>query len=248
MKKTVFFSLLTVSALLGSKHLAQSQETPPTNGQPPFAGKTIDQLTADDVLKLVRYSYTMYNRDFSGHLRQGLKKTPFLLSLKPDSIRFIFSNPSQMIGLNTKQNAFALYEGVNGAKPGTVSSSKYGEKIRGTDVTYDDLSMRFLYWPNARITGEGLLKGQKVWKVTVRNPDGKGNYATVDCWIHKNSGGLMKMMGYNQSGRPIRRFEVLHGKKFGDIWMVDEMRIETINPSSGGMLSSTRMKIEATVQ
>ena len=58
---------------------------------------------------------------------------------------------------------------------------------------------------------------------------------------------MLKMMGYNREGRPIRRFEVLHGKKFGDVWMVDEMRIETISGATGGQIdSSTRMRIQST--
>ena len=57
------------------------------------------------------------------------------------------------------------------------------------------------------------------------------------------------MIGFNNQGRPIRRFEVLHGKKFGDIWMVDEMRIETISPAAGGQVkSSTRMQIKTAVE
>jgi len=224
-------------------------EKPPPRGEPPFAGKTIDQLTADDVLQLVRYSYTLYNRDFTGQLRMGIKdKIPFLLSLKPESIRFIFSDPPQVIYLDTRDNGFSLYQGIGGKELQEVSPDQYGERIRKSDVTYDDLSMRFLYWPNAKIAAEEVLKGRKTWKVVVRNPNGRGAYATVDCWIDKISGGLIKMIGYNRQGRPIRRFEVLHGKKFGDIWMVDEMRIETISPKNGKILSSTRMQIKQAVE
>ena len=59
---------------------------------------------------------------------------------------------------------------------------------------------------------------------------------------------MLKMIGYNSQGRPIRRFEVLHGKKFGDIWMIDEMRIETIDPKTGVTKSSTRMQIKSAVE
>ena len=38
----------------------------------------------------------------------------------------------------------------------------------------------------------------------------------------------------------------LSGKKFGDIWMVDEMRIETVTGAAGGTVkSSTRMQIQS---
>ena len=188
-----------------SQEKAESET--PSGDPPPFAGKTIEQLTADEVLKLVRYSYTLYDRDFTGQLRLGVvKKVPFLLSLKPESIRFIFSEPDQVIYLDTRNKDFSLFEGIDGKDLQPVSEEKYGEQIRGTDVTYDDLSMRFLYWPNARIVKQEKFKGRDVWLVRARNPDGqRGIYSTVDCWIDKESGGLMKMLGYNRQGRPIRQ-------------------------------------------
>lgn len=226
-----------------------AKEVPPVNEPPAFAGKTIDQMSADEVLKLVRFSYTLFNRDFTGNLVMGIaKKVPFLLSLKPDSIRFIFDNPAQIIYLDTRNQRFALFEGVGGAEMKPVPPAKYGDKIRGTDITYDDLSMRFLYWPDARIVRQEKLKGRDCILLSVRNPDGAGAYSSVDVWIDKMSGGMMKMIGNDHGGRPIRRFEVLSGKKFDDIWMVDEMRIESVTGLTGGTVSSsTRMQIKATV-
>lgn len=219
--------------------------SPPATEPSTFAGKTIDEMNADEVLRLVRYSYTLYNRDFTGTLQRGItKKVPFLLSLKPEAIRFIFDNPQQVIYLDTKNQNFSLFEGVGGKEMTPVDPAKYGEAVRGTDVTYDDLSMRFLYWPDARIVKQEKLKGRDCINVRVRNPDGRGAYETVDIWIDKESGGMLKMVGWNREGRPIRRFEVLHGKKFGDIWMVDEMRIESVSGATGGNVeSSTRMSL-----
>lgn len=244
---------LLLSCFLSIGTLSAQEETgeqPPATNTPSFAGKSIDELSADEVLKLVRYSYTLYNRDFSGLLRTGFaKKVPFLMSLKPDSIRFIFDDPAQIIYLDTRNNSFSLFEGMGGAEMKPVDSSKYDQTIRGTDATYDDLSMRFLYWPNAKIERLDRVKGRECWLVRVRNPGRSGAYATVDVWIDRGSGAMVKMIGYNSQGRPIRRFEVLSGKKFGDIWMVDEMRIETISPTASGQIkSSTRMQIKSTVE
>jgi len=238
------FLLMSLALLFGVNEV-RSQES--GNAQPDF-NKSIDELTADEVLRLIRYSYTLYNKDFTGNLRLGLtKKVPFLMSLKPESIRFIFDNPAQVIYLDTRNSSFALFEGTGGEELKPVPSSKFAARIRETDVTYDDLSMRFLYWPNAKIVKMDRFKQRDCWVVRIRNPDGLGAYATVDVWIDKGIGGMLKMNGYNVSGRPIRRFEVLHGKKFGDIWMIDEMRIETLDPSSGRITSSTRMQIKSAV-
>ena len=206
-------------------------------------GKSLDELNADEVLRLVRYSYTLFDRDFTGQLRQGYKtKIPFTLSLQPQYIRFKFSDPAQIIHLNTAGNQFFLKE-VKAGSDAPVPPERYGERIRGTDVTFDDLSMRFLYWPNARMMKIDKVKTRKCWVVRVRNPDGKGIYGTVDIWIDQSSGGMMKMIGWDKQGRPIRRFEVLHGKKMDDIWMVDEMRVETLNPADGKRISHTYMEI-----
>lgn len=241
-------SLLLAGMLCPAFSQEDTGETPPTSEPSSFAGKSIDEMTPDEVLRLVRYSYTLYNRDFTGVLQMGItKRVPFLLSLKPEAIRFIFDDPAQIIYVDTRNQKFALLEGIGGKEMTPVSPSKYDETIRGTDVTYDDLSMRFLYWPNAKIVRQERIKARDCVVVRVRNPDGSGAYATVDIWIDKQSGGMLKMMGYNLEGRPIRRFEVLHGKKFGDVWMVDEMRVETISPASGGKIeSSTRMRIQST--
>ena len=218
------------------------------NTSPDF-NKSIDQLNADEVMRLVRYSYTLYDQDFTGVLRIGLaKKVPFLMSLRPESIQFIFDQPAQVIYLDTGNSSFGLFEGIGGEELKPVPSSKYAARIRGTDVTYDDLSMRFLYWPHAKIVKLDRVKQRDCWVVRVRNPDGLGAYATADVWIDKSSGGMLKMLGYNNSGRPVRRFAVLHGKKFGDIWMIDEMRIETLDSGSGRVKSSTRMQIKSVVE
>ncbi|MEQ1839229.1 MAG: outer membrane lipoprotein-sorting protein [Verrucomicrobiales bacterium] len=223
-----------------------SEEVPPV-AESSFAAKSINDMNADEVLQLVRYSYTVYNRNFKGELSMGItKKVEFQLSLKPDSISYLFDDPPQIIFLETKNRSFTLLEGIGGAAMKPVDRAKFDEKIRGTDVTYDDLSMRFLYWPNARIMREEKMKGRQCILISIPNPDGAGAYSSVDVWIDKLSGGMVKMIGLDQSNRPIRRFEVLSGKKFDDVWMVNNIRIETVTgPAGTTIVSSTRLQIKA---
>ncbi len=242
--------LPTAAALLATGGFVRAQEPAPDQ---PFEGKTIDTLTANDILKLVRYSYTLYDHDFTGQLRtDDRQKIPFRLSLQPNAIRFRFFDPDQIIHLSTGSDELILREVVKGSDE-AIAPSRYGEAIRGTDVTYEDLSMRFLYWKNAKIVNEEKLRpslGMKMetWQVRVVNPDGKGNYATVDMWVDKGSGALAKMMGYNRQGLPVKRFEVLHGKKMDDVWMVDEMRIDTIDPETTRTISHTYLEIDEQVE
>lgn len=246
MLRSVHALALCLIFLAPARALSQgnSEEVPPVP-ESSFAAKSINDMNADEVLQLVRYSYTVYNRNFEGELIMGItKKVEFQLSLKPDSISYLFDDPPQIIFLETENRSFTLLEGIGGAAMKPVDRAKFDEKIRGTDVTYDDLSMRFLYWPNARIMREEKMKGRQCILLSIPNPDGAGAYSSVDVWIDKLSGGMVKMIGLDRSNRPIRRFEVLSGKKFDDIWMVNNIRIETVTgPAGTTIVSSTRLKI-----
>lgn len=214
------------------------------DGASPFEGKSLETLTANDILKLVRYSYTLFDQTFEGRLRRGFKKTPFQLTLEPNHVRFSFSDPAQIIHLSMSGDKAYLKEVVKGSDA-PIADSRYSEEIRGTDVTFEDLAMRFLYWPNPVIHKlSDQVKGRDCWWVRVRNPDGIGSYATVDIWVDKASGGLLKMIGYNAQGGAIKRFTVVGGKKIKDVWMVDEMRIEKLEPTSSGAKSISKTYLE----
>lgn len=236
--------LLIMLILLSTTPLGYSE---PSGGRAssPFAGKTIDQLNGDDVLKLVRYSYTTVNRNFNGRLRHERKKIPFLLSLKPESIVFQFSGPYQMIQLSTASDQLVLKEsfGADG-KLKEVDPKWYRQRIRGTDVTFDDISMRFLYWPKAKIIKEEKFLRRNAWVVQVMNPTGMGEYGSARVWVDKGSGSMLKMEGFEPlKGKKIKEFKVQSVKKMGDLWMVDQMLIETLNPDTGKKVSRTYLDI-----
>lgn len=203
--------------------------------------------SGDDLLRGVRESYTRVQKKFEGRLRQGFKKTPFEMALSPEHLRFRFSEPTQIIHLSVSGERAFLKEVVEG-KDAPVPASRYGEVIRGTDVTYEDLAMRFLYWKNADvIVDEGFddkVKRRDCHRVRVVNSDEMGRYATVDILVDKESGGLAKMVGYNSAGIEIKRFTVIDVKKFDDVWIPNEIRIETMDPArSGKSLSKTYLEI-----
>ena len=206
----------------------------------PFGNKTIEQLTANDVLRLVRYSYTLYNQNFQARLRVRRFEEPFVLSLQPSSIRFIFK--SQTIQLDTSGDQFILKEKV-GDVEAPVPPERYSERIAGTDVTFEDLSMRFLYWPSARILREEKIKTRDTWLVRVRNPDGLGPYSTVDVWIDKGSGAMMQMWGYDAAGKRTKEFEVEKGKNIGDVWIISSMSVKTIDPKKKKKISDTSLEV-----
>ncbi|MEM7014284.1 MAG: outer membrane lipoprotein-sorting protein, partial [Verrucomicrobiota bacterium] len=170
------------------------------DNQTPF-GKPIDKLTPDEILSLVRYSYTLHDRDFNAQLRKDFKAIKFKLSLKPNYIRFRFDDPPQAIHLDTTAERLALREIVQGSND-EIPEARYSQTIRGTDIAYEDLALRFLYWPNPRVVGNETFKTRAAWKVQIVNPDTRGPYGYVLVWIDKASGGMLKMEGYSRGAKP----------------------------------------------
>ena len=62
-------------------------------------------------------------------------------------------------------------------KAGVLPVAQYAVPIAGTDVTYEDLSMRYLYWPQAKIVRDdaaSTVKGRDCWIVQIPNPNSGG--------------------------------------------------------------------------
>jgi len=216
-----WFPLIPLVLVLASG-IARAQEE-----NSPF-GKELEDLTAEEILKLVRYSYTVTNQEFEARLRKNFQFIPFKLSLRPNYLRFRFSDPPQAVHLDTSDDELVLREVVKGSNE-PVPIEKYGESIRGTDITYEDLAMRFLYWPDPMILEHTKIKTRPAWKLQLRNPDGRGPYGYVHIWIDKASGGLIKLQAFDHGESPamVKDFEVSHGKKMEDIWIADILRVRS---------------------
>ena len=206
----------------------------------------------EDLLKLVRVSYTLRDSRLTGRLRdnESGKEEPFDLNMSQQSVRFRFAKPPQIVNLDLSTSPATLRD----VKPGgsdEVPASMYSERVRGFDLTYEDLSMSFLYWTKAETLGEeslGTFSGQKAWKVRVTTPDNKGPYGTVDIWVHQGSGGMAKMEGWDRKGNKIKHFEMRSFQKVGDSYAPKEIRVDTLDPKSGRKSGTTYMTFDKPVK
>jgi negative regulator of sigma E activity len=116
--------------------------------------------------------------------------------------------------------------------------------VRGTAVTYEDLALKFLYWPDARILGEEAVRSRRCWKLELQAPSRDSQYSSVTLWVDKNSGALMEMEGFDWNGRLMKRFEVISAQKIDGRWFLKQMRIEELQPSTGKVQSRTYLEIK----
>jgi hypothetical protein len=189
------------------------------------------------LVREVRFSQAEQSFDLTGELSKGRKKVPFSMSMikELDMIRFRFTKPTQIISLVLLNNRYVLTEQVAGQPAKELDQKRYGERIRGTDVTYEDISQRFLYWDKAVVLGSEKLRItvlRDCWVVRLDNPRrGLGPYAVVKIWIDKESKALLQVEGFDWLGSKVKRFEVVKVQKDKDvgIWLLEKMRVETID-------------------
>lgn len=201
--------------------------------------------TGEEILRLVRLSNALQNYKLTGTLRDdksGRSET-FTLNMEQNIMRFRFTNPNLIVHLDQTTTPASL-KTVQAGGGGAVPLTKYGEKVRGFAINYEDLSMRFLYWPGAKLLGEEKYKLQKCWKVRVTSPDSATPYGVVDLWVHQASGGMAKLEAFDLRGKFVKRFEVGKIQKVDGATILEEMKIESYPPGSSKSDGRTYMNLD----
>ena len=201
--------------------------------------------TAEEIMLDVRQSYARQNQKLQGELRDDAtgRTEPLELTIGNQVMNFQFSTPpAETIRVDLNTSPARLYQVSKGTSK-QVPASQLGSKVRGMDFNYEDLSLRFLYWPRPQLMGEGRVSGQKCWIVRVINPGREGPYYAVDIWVHQASGGAAKMAAYDRSSKVIKRYEVTKMQKVNGTNALKELRVETLDPASGKVQGRTYMKM-----
>lgn len=106
----------------------------------------------------------------------------------------------------------------------TVAFEKTGQ-ILGTDVTWSDLTLDYLWWDDfsydAEREGE-TVHGQVCTVIVMKKGERQ-----VRVWVDRKTGALMQAEEW-RDGKAVRRLWGRRIKKFGDRWMANEMEVETI--------------------
>ena len=113
---------------------------------------------------------------------------------------------------------------VDGRPFARPTDASAGGAILGTDVTWSDLSLDYLWWDDASFDAERegeTVHGQVCAVVVLR----KGA-RTVRVWIDRKTGCLMQAEEF-EGDRRVRRLWGARIKKFGERWMANVMEVET---------------------
>src|SRR5882724_6257211 len=119
--------------------------------------------SATEILASVRLHQAQRQIDLLGQLRENEKVIPFRLTQTGPVIRYTFSNPDEALQLRLGENDSRLEE-VTRSGVEKITPAQFDHKVRGTGVSYEDLALKFLYWANARVTGEDTIRTRNCWK------------------------------------------------------------------------------------
>ncbi|HWL51701.1 MAG TPA: outer membrane lipoprotein-sorting protein [Chthoniobacteraceae bacterium] len=212
-------ALLGVALALGLPEAVEARENAPD---------------AREILALVRDNQSAQDRDFAGRLRtsSSSKKVvvPFRLMMKGGRITYLFDHPKEAFVLKLGDSGARLEHVAGSGRTASVPKARYDEPVRGTDITYEDLALQFLYWNNAKVVGEDTLSTRRCWVVEAVPPGrGVSQYDRVRLWVEKG-GALMKAECF-QGGRLARRFEVRNVQKApeGGGYILKSMRIQRMD-------------------
>lgn len=98
-------------------------------------------------------------------------------------------------------------------------------RLLGTDVTWSDLTLDYLWWDDFGYDAEReseTVHGQVCSVILMKNGD-----RTVRVWVDKKTGAMMQaeeLVG----DRPVRRLWGTRIKKFGERWAPNVLEVETI--------------------
>jgi len=199
--------------------------------------------SAQEILQSVRLLETRQQLDLDGQLRENDNVVPFHITQNGPVIRYSFSNPDEVLQLRLGENGSRL-DLLTGDATDSFPAEKLNEKIRDTGVTYEDLALKFLYWPDGRVLGDETVHARSCWKLQLAAPSRDSQYANVFIWVDKKSGALMRLEGYGAGGKLVKRFEVVSTQKIDNRWFLKQMRVDEMQPGTNKVQSRTYLEIK----
>ena len=100
--------------------------------------------------------------------------------------------------------------------------------IQGSDVSWMDLTLSFLWWRGGRLAGEEPIRGRACYVVDVPAPGVEAApYRRARLWIDRELLMLLQAEAFDAQDRPVRRLWVKSFKKINDRWMIKDMEVQS---------------------
>ena len=120
-----------------------------------------------------------------------------------------------------------------------VEFEKSGQ-ILGTDVTWSDLTLDYLWWDDVSFDAERegeTVHGQVCTVIVMKKGERQ-----VRVWVDRKTGALMQAEEM-KDGKAVRRLWGTRLKKFGERWMANVMEVETVGSGHRTKITVEELKV-----
>ncbi len=131
--------------------------------------------------------------------------------------------------------------GLKLTKDGKDVEFEKSGRILGTDVTWSDLTLDYLWWDDVSYDAERegeTVHGQVCTVIVMKKGERQ-----VRVWVDRKTGALMQAEEI-KDGKAVRRLWGTRLKKFGERWMANVMEVETIGSGHRTKITVEELKVE----
>ena len=124
-------------------------------------------------------------------------------------------------------------------KPVEPPASQQPQNLLGTDVTWSDITLDYLWWDDFSFDAEReseSVHGQTCAVVVMKRGD-----RAVRVWVDRKTGSLMQAEEM-KDGKTLRRLWGTSIKKFGERWMANRMEVETLGSGHRTKITVEKLK------
>lgn len=197
---------------------------------------------AKEILRNARINQISQEATLNARLRTGREEIPFGIELRGGEIRYQFSEPEEAVILRLgEENSELLFQQGNRTSP--LRAARAAERVRDSSLTYEDLALRFLYWPGAKSLGEDVIRTRSAHKLELHPHDKNSLYGAARVWVDRESGALLRVEGYDWNGKLTKKFEVVSAQKIEGQWFLKSMRVETFDPDTRKVIDRTYLDV-----
>lgn len=166
------------------------------------------QPDAAAMIRGIRLSATLQQIDLNGAIRKdGRPPTPVQFFVREQNMQFRLGS-GERFHVRLGDEKCELLSLDDQGRTSVFPPARLVQPVAGSDVTYEDLTLRFLYWPGAKLEGEEKIDGEDCYRIRLDNPGQDGAFGVVYVWVHKKYGAFWRIKAHDRKGKAIKQFQV----------------------------------------
>jgi hypothetical protein len=140
-----------------------------------------------------------------------------------------------------------VYAYFAGDPPVAVPAPDLYTPLAGSEITWMDLTLGFLWWTNGVTIGRQEIKDQMCYVVDLLAPPSaaEARYSSVRLWIETSHAMMMQAEAYDRAGNPARRVAIKSFKKVDEQWMIKDLEIRRLPSGRRTLLRIDEVRVGA---